>query len=123
MRLSGVHVASAQGIEDSARDGTEHTHCWNAFLVTFVSAVMGAQRTWSEIGAWGGCEGMGVLPSGRPLPLLSGEGSSSSVRVRRLGVVTTFDVVVFVVLVEVVSAKLCVVLFSALLLGKVRTTG
>jgi hypothetical protein len=66
---------------------------------------------------------MGVLPSGRPLPLLSGEGSSSSVRVRRLGVVMAFDVVMFVVLVEVVSAKLCVVLVSALLLGKVRTTG
>lgn len=124
MRLSGVHVASAQGIEDSASCGTMQTHCWNVFLVTLVSADMGAQWMCREIGARGGCEGIGILPSGRPLPLLSGEASSSSFCAIELAAIVDVVVVVVEVVgpVDVDSAMIRALLVSALLLLTVRMT-
>ena len=47
MRLSGVHVAWAHGIDDSKMAGTVNTHCWKVARVVFgflVVVVFGRQR-------------------------------------------------------------------------------
>ena len=50
MRLSGVHVAWAHGIDDSNMARTVNTHRWKAAWVVFV---------WSDRGAqWATCTGL-----------------------------------------------------------------
>ena len=60
MRLSGVQVAWAHGIDDSERAGTVNTHCWKVAWVVFVSSDRGAQWANMYRGALGNLEVVGV---------------------------------------------------------------
>ena len=60
MRLSGVQVAWAHGIDDSERAGTVNTHCWKVAWVVFVSSDKSAQWANMYRGASGNLELTGV---------------------------------------------------------------